>query len=58
MNMVRAETVGAHPRYIGMIRDLIVERTSASPARSALGQWGPSHDICGANCCPPSARRG
>ncbi|MGH2702184.1 MAG: ferrochelatase [Actinomycetota bacterium] len=58
MNMVRAETVGAHPRYIGMIRDLIVERTSASPARAALGEWGPSHDICGASCCPAPARRG
>jgi ferrochelatase len=57
MNMVRAETVGAHPRYVKMIRDLIVERMTASPARAALGEWGPSHDVCGANCCPAPARR-
>jgi protoporphyrin/coproporphyrin ferrochelatase len=58
MNMVRAETVGAHPGYVRMIRDLILERTTASPRRAALGEWGPSHDICGANCCPAPARRG
>ena len=56
MHMVRAETVGAHPRYVKMICDLIVERMTASPVRAALGDWGPSHDICGANCCPTSAR--
>jgi protoporphyrin/coproporphyrin ferrochelatase len=52
MNMVRAEAVGAHPRYIRMIRDLIVERMTAGPERIALGECGPSHDICGATCCP------
>jgi ferrochelatase len=57
MNMVRAETVGAHPRYVRMIRDLIVERMAASPDRAALGEWSPSHDICGARCCPAMARR-
>lgn len=56
MNMVRAEAVGAHPRYIRMIRDLIVERMTQSPARAALGECGPSHDICGSNCCPAPGR--
>jgi protoporphyrin/coproporphyrin ferrochelatase len=55
MNMVRAEAVGAHPRYIRMIRDLIVERMTARPERIALGDCGPSHDICGATCCPAPA---
>ncbi len=58
MNMVRAETVGAHPGYVRMIRDLILERTNASPRREALGELSASHDICGANCCPAPARRG
>lgn len=57
INMVRAETVGAHPRYVRMIRDLIVERMTVSPKRTALGEWGPSHDVCGASCCPAPARR-
>ena len=55
MNMVRAEAVGAHPRYVRMIRDLIVERMTADPQRIALGECGPSHDICGATCCPAPA---
>ena len=56
MNLVRAQTVGTHPSYIRMIRDLIVERMTPSPDRAALGEWGPSHDICGADCCPAPAR--
>jgi protoporphyrin/coproporphyrin ferrochelatase len=52
MNVVRAESVGAHPRYIRMIRDLIVERMTARPERIALGDCGANHDICGATCCP------
>jgi ferrochelatase len=55
MKMLRAEAVGAHPRYIRMIRDLIVERMTARPERIALGDCGPSHDICGATCCPAPA---
>jgi protoporphyrin/coproporphyrin ferrochelatase len=57
INMVRASAVGAHPRFIRMIRDLIVERMAASPERAALGDCGASHDICGATCCPASVRR-
>lgn len=52
INLVRAEAVGAHPRYIRMIRDQIVERMTARPERIALGDCGASHDICGATCCP------
>jgi ferrochelatase len=55
MNLVRAEAVGAHPRYIRMIRDLIVERMTARPERISLGDCGASHDICGATCCPAPA---
>jgi len=51
MGMVRADTVGTHPRFIQMIRELIVERMSAKPARPALGELGAVHDICYKTCC-------
>ena len=51
LNMSRAATVGTHPEFIGMIADLIVERTTDNPSRPALGVRGPSHDVCPENCC-------
>jgi ferrochelatase len=57
----RARTAGTHPRFISMIRELIVERITGSPLRPALGCHGPSHDVCPIDCCPApvmsSARR-
>ena len=52
INMVRAGTVGTHPRFVQMIRELIMERMNQSAERPALGELGPSHDICQADCCP------
>ena len=51
LNMVRAGTVGTHPAYVRMVRDLIVERMAGDPERSALGVRGPSHDYCPTDCC-------
>ena len=51
MNMYRAGTVGTHPRFIRMIRELIVERTSGA-AKQCIGKLGPSHDVCPIDCCP------
>ena len=51
INMVRAGTVGTHPRFVRMIRELILERMSNAPERLALGSLGPSHDVCPADCC-------
>lgn len=51
INMVRAATVGTHPRFITMIRELIVERVEGRTERPALGDLGPSHDDCPADCC-------
>jgi protoporphyrin/coproporphyrin ferrochelatase len=51
LNLVRAATVGTHPQFIAMIRELIVERMTARPERRALGQRGPNHDICPLGCC-------
>jgi protoporphyrin/coproporphyrin ferrochelatase len=51
LNLVRAATVGTHPQFVAMIRELIAERTTARPERRALGQRGPNHDICPLGCC-------
>jgi len=48
----RAPTAGTDPRLVGMLADLIDERTSGRPDRPALGGLGPSHDICPVRCCP------
>jgi ferrochelatase len=57
INMVRAGTVGTHPAFIAMIRELILERIDARHPRLALGAAGASHDLCPLNCClPPAAR--
>lgn len=47
----RAATVGTHPRFVKMIRELIVERITGAAERPALGSFGPSHDVCPADCC-------
>ena len=51
VTMHRAATVGTHPRFVQMIRELIVERISDESQRLALGDLGPSHDICPEDCC-------
>jgi protoporphyrin/coproporphyrin ferrochelatase len=51
--MVRAGTVGTHPAYVEMVRELIVERMTPDAPRRALGSLGPSHDHCPVDCCLP-----
>ena len=51
LNMVRAATVGTHQDYVGMVRDLIVERVTGRAERPALGAHGPRPDACAPNCC-------
>ncbi len=51
ISMVRAATVGTHPRFVRMIRELIEERMPHSSQRLALGDLGPSHDVCPTDCC-------
>lgn len=53
MNMVRVGTVGTHPKFIEMIRELIVERMTANPERRAIGVRPANHDICPPDCCLP-----
>ena len=54
--MVRAATVGVHPRFIDMIRDLILERMGPNATPHASGNLGPWHNRCPADCCPRPAK--
>jgi ferrochelatase len=51
LQMVRAETVGTHPRFIRMIRELICERLDETKPRLALGSLPPRPDFCPVDCC-------
>jgi ferrochelatase len=51
LNLVRAATVGTHPRFVRMIRELVVERIEDAALRPALGARGPAPDECAPGCC-------
>lgn len=51
LSMTRAGTVGTHPRFVAMIRELIQERLGQTAQRRSLGNCGPSHDVCPVDCC-------
>jgi protoporphyrin/coproporphyrin ferrochelatase len=57
----RAATVGADPRFVAAVRELVLERAAAERGetveRCALGALGPSHDVCPVGCCPASSLR-
>lgn len=59
LNMVRAATVGTHPRFVRGLRELIVERMQGGE-RLSIGQLGPNPDVCPVDCClsgrPPMGR--
>jgi ferrochelatase len=52
----RAATAGTDPRFVTMVRDLLVERASVERgedvARVSVGALGPLWDRCPAGCCP------
>jgi ferrochelatase len=50
--MRRAGTAGVHPKFVGMIRELILERMNPAWERRAVGALGPRADTCAENCCP------
>ncbi|QDV30794.1 Ferrochelatase [Planctopirus ephydatiae] len=51
LNFVRSGTVGTHPQFIAMIRELVEERIGRRSCRQAIGHFGPSHDVCPPHCC-------
>jgi ferrochelatase len=55
LNLVRAATVGNHPAFVGMIRELVLERMGEIEPRW-LGDQGPSQDVCEPGCCSAAHR--
>ncbi|MDT7780995.1 MAG: protoporphyrin/coproporphyrin ferrochelatase [Acidobacteriota bacterium] len=51
INLIRAATVGTHPAFIGMIRELILERIDVDTTPRALGMFTPAYEYCAADCC-------
>ncbi|QDT38186.1 ferrochelatase [Stratiformator vulcanicus] len=57
LTMVRAKTVGTHPDFVKMLRELVQERLDRDQPQRACGQFGPNHDVCPVDCCAPPPRR-
>jgi ferrochelatase len=53
--MVRAATVGTHPRFVQMIRELVLERVRGLPVQS-VGPLPPCPHVCAPGCCPRPER--
>jgi ferrochelatase len=56
LRFTRAATVGADPRFVAMVRELVEERLDPACPRRALGALGASHDRCPTGCCAAPAR--
>ncbi|MBR7829738.1 ferrochelatase [Actinospica sp. MGRD01-02] len=54
--MARAATPGTAPAFVALVRDLLIERSSAERGepveRAGLSARGPMPDVCAAGCCP------
>lgn len=51
LGFIRVPCVGTHPQFTTMIRELLEERLRGLAERAAIGQLGPSHDVCPLDCC-------
>ncbi|HVS67970.1 MAG TPA: ferrochelatase [Mycobacteriales bacterium] len=47
----RTDPPAADPRFVAMVRELVVERLDRAAPRRALSALGPSHDVCPPGCC-------
>ena len=51
----RAATAGVDPRFVAMVRDLLLERAAfergEDPPRASVGAIPPAWDVCAAGCC-------
>jgi ferrochelatase len=63
IGFARAATAGLDPRFVAMVRELVLERAAteraagtdeAVPERPALGGLAPSWDVCPRGCCANS----
>ncbi len=56
IEFARAATAGLDPRFVAMVRDLLVERAAVErgleASRAVVSGQTPSWDVCPANCCP------
>jgi ferrochelatase len=57
LQYARAATVGAHPAFVGAIRELVEEQLSGAPART-LSPLGITGFECPVGCCPAPSRPG
>lgn len=57
MRMIRAPMLGAHPRFVAMIRELIEERLDPSLPRLTIGNQTAWPDICPEGCCCQAKRQ-
>ena len=52
----RAATPGVDPRFVAMVRDLLLERAASArgeePVRRSVGDMPPWREVCAAGCCP------
>jgi ferrochelatase len=53
--MARAGTVGTHPRFVQMIRELVLERMRGLPVQS-IGPLPACPHVCAPSCCPRPER--
>ena len=55
LRFVRAATPGAHPDFVAMVRELLLERAAVERGedaeRPSLGELPPSHYLCPTDCC-------
>ena len=55
LEFARAATAGVDPRFVAMVRDLLVERSAVERGievgRATVGSIGPSWDVCPRGCC-------
>ncbi len=57
IQLARAATPGAHPRFVAMVSELVAERFASHPQRPALGCLRPNPDQCPAGCCARGGTR-
>jgi protoporphyrin/coproporphyrin ferrochelatase len=56
LGFTRTPSPGTDPRFVAMVRELVMERLDPSAPRRALSPLGPSHDTCPLGCCPAPRR--
>lgn len=52
----RTPSPGTDPRFVAMVRELVMERLDPTVEKRSLSPVGPSHDTCPLGCCPAPRR--